>query len=126
MSDYKTPYSEASLQYTNEIVPKSLVDQNRYNRSKKREEEFDESWKAHPVNINEICERFAPGATAHKVGYYSGVKYIFEGSEYRVITDMASGYLRIQNIQSNKYVKLDGTPGNLDETHFKILKKEEM
>jgi hypothetical protein len=34
--------------------------------------------------------------------------------------------LRIYDIEKKVYVKLDGTPGNDKQTHFKILKREEM
>ena len=53
-------------------------------------------------------------------------KMIFFGERYNVITDMAGGYLRIYDNSAKTYVKLDGTPGNDKETHFKIKKREEM
>ncbi len=74
------------------------------------------------MNINEIIDRFAPKFTS-KVNKQ---KMIFFGERYNVIADMASGYLRIYDNVTKTYVKLDGTPGNDKETHFKIKKREEM
>ena len=39
---------------------------------------------------------------------------------------MVAGYLRIYNKKIKRYVTLDGVPGNNKDTHFKILKREEM
>lgn len=123
MSDSKSIYSEMSNYYINERVPSSNVDQGRYDRSKERERKYNENWKRRPVNINEICDKFAPGDDGHE----EGVKYVFEGSRYKVVADMVSGYLRIFDKTAKSYTKLDGTPsGSLEETHFKILRREEM
>ena len=32
---------------------------------------------------------------------------------------MASGYLQIKDNNTGNFLKLDGTPGNREETHFK-------
>lgn len=122
MADAKTPYSTVSNYYVTTTVPSSSVDQGRYARSKERERKYNDNWIKQKVNINEIVDKFAPGCT----GVVEGVKYIFEGPAYSVVADMASGYLRIKDNSSKKYLKLDGTPGNREETHFKIKKKEEM
>lgn len=122
MSDYKSVYSEAAQYYVEETVPSSEIDQGRFDRSKKREEKYNENWKERPVNLNEICDKFAPGDAGHK----EGVKFVFEGDDYKVVADMATGYLRIQDLNSGKYVTLDGAPSALEETHFKILRREEM
>lgn len=115
-------YSEAAQYYVEETVPSSGIDQGRFDRSKKREKKYNESWKERPVNLNEICDKFAPG----NVGCKEGVKFVFNGDDYKVVADMASGYLRIQDLNTGKYVTLDGVPGTLEETHFKILRREEM
>ena len=39
---------------------------------------------------------------------------------------MASGYLRIYDKTLKDYVKLDGTLGLPNETHFKIKKRSDM
>ncbi len=122
MSDYKTAYSEVSQHYVETVVPFSDVDQGRYERSKSREARHNDQWIRNPVNINEICDRFTPGDD----GYREGVKFVFESDRYLVKADMASGYLRIYDKELRAYVKLDGTPGTLAETHFKILTREEM
>ena len=126
MSDYKSAYSEASQYYVKAKVPSSEVDRRRYDASKRRETQFNESWKKHAVNINEICDRFVPDDDGHKGEKLNGVKYVFEGERYKVKADMASGYLRIYDKALKKYVKLDGSAGTRDDTHFKILRREEM
>lgn len=122
MADAKNPYSRASNNYVTLTVSNSSVDQERYNRSKEREKKHNDNWSKEKVNINEIVDKFAPGCT----GVIEGVKYIFKGPTYTVVTDMASGYLRIKNNYSKKYLKLNGTPGKIEETHFKIKRMEEM
>lgn len=122
MADSKTPYSTVSNYYVTTTVPSSSVDQGRYDRSKERERKYNDNWNKQKVNINEIVDKFAPGST----GRVEGVKFIFQGPNYTVKADMASGYLRIMDNSSEKYLKLDGTPGNREETHFKIKKREEM
>ncbi|MGI6033435.1 MAG: hypothetical protein ACOX69_08470 [Coriobacteriales bacterium] len=122
MSDYKSVYSEASQYYVEKEVPSSGTTQAQYDRSKAREAEYNENWKKRPVNLNEICDKFAPGDD----GYKDGVKWKFNGERYQVVADMASGYLCIYDKETKTWCKLDGTPGNGDETHFKILRREEM
>ncbi len=122
MADAKTPYSLVSNYYVTVTVPNSSIDQGRYDRSKERERRYNESWSNQKVNINDVVDTFAPGSS----GVIDGVKFVFEGQTYSVIADMAAGYLRIRDNASGQYLKLDGTPGNLGETHFKIKKREEM
>ena len=76
----------------------------------------------HMVDINDVVHQFAPNS----VGQAHGVKYQFESDRYIIKADMASGYLRIYDKVLRQYVKLDGTPGSLEETHFKIKKRSEM
>ena len=94
-----------------------------YNNSKERENKYNANWMKQKVNLNEIVERFTPGAEGEQKG---NVKFIFSGERYNVVTDMASGYLRIYDKVLRKYVKLDGTVGNRKETHYKIKRREEM
>lgn len=123
LSDSKKLYSEASSYYIEVDVRQNRIDAERYKRSKKREETFNDMWMKHPVNVNEVVDRFAPNAKATK----RGVKFEFEGDRYIVKADMPSGYLRIYDKESHRYVTLDGTPcDDRDKTHFKILKREEM
>lgn len=74
------------------------------------------------VNINEIIEQFAPEFIAKD----NNQKMIFYGERYNIIADMASGYLRIYDTDLKAYIKLDGMPGTEVETHFKIMRREEM
>lgn len=122
MADSKSNYSTTSNNYIKNIGNKSSIDQSRYNRSKEREKKFNTDWEKNKVNINDVVNKFHTDSNK----YIDGVKYIFEGINYSVITDMVAGYLRIKNNKTGKYLKLNGEPGNLSETHFKIKKKEEM
>ncbi len=74
------------------------------------------------MNINNVVRDFVPGAEGQITGY----KYIYNGERYQVVADMVAGYLRIKDKKTNQYVKLNGKPGSNNETHFKILKREEM
>ena len=128
MADYKSAYSDISKDYIENVVPASPVDQGRYDRSKIRESKFNDEWSKQKVNLNEIVDRFVPSvegfAEQHSQG---GVKYNFEGKRYIVKCDKVSGYLRIYDKKTKSYCKLDGTPSdNLNETHFKIKRREEM
>lgn len=122
MADDKNRYSEASFEFLTDDVHESDMDMDRYRRSKKREKMHNNSWKKNMVNLNDVVAKFAPNS----VGESHGVKYQFESKRYIVKADMASGYLRIYDKQLKQYVKLDGTPGSLQETHFKIMKRSEM
>lgn len=122
MADSKSMYSTAARFYARVMIHGSMLDAIRYYKSKLREAKFNNSWKKHSVNLNDIVKQFAPGSK----GKPHGVKYEFTGPQYIVKVDMPSGYLRIMDKQIKKYVKLDGTPGTNEETHFKIYKRSEM
>ena len=122
MADYKTDYSEASLNYTSNTIYTNEKDMRRYEKSKEHEALFNENWSKQKVNINDIVERFAPNSN----GEAKGMKYEFKGERYEVIADMSAGYLRIWDKQIKKWIKLDGTLGTQEETHYKIMKREEM
>lgn len=94
-----------------------------YENSKERERKHNDKWISEKVNVIDIVKQYAPDANV----YEDGVKFVFEGAENKVICDMASGYLRIQNKATNKHYRLDGTLTNSTKrTHFKIKRKEEM
>jgi hypothetical protein len=122
MSDYKQNYSDSASDYINNIVPYSEKAQRDYNNSKKKEKKYNESWCKHKVNLNDIVEQFAPNSIGKTIGY----KKVYDGERYQVVADMPAGYLRILDKKYNQYVKLDGKPGNMEETHFKIKKRGEM
>ena len=117
-NDNKSLYSETSKYYVENHGEMDFD----YNKSKARENKHNASWEQQKVNLNEIIDTFAPTFREREVGS----KMIFFGDRYNVITDMASGYLRIYDTNLKSYVRLDGTPGTDKETHFKIKKREEM
>ena len=128
MADYKSAYSDISRDYIENNVSSSALDQKRYERSKLREKAHNDTWIKQKVNLNEIVDKFVPSiegfAEQHSEG---GVKYDFEGKRYIVKCDKVAGYLRIYDKQTRSYCRLDGTPShNQDETHFKIMRREEM
>ena len=123
MGDSKSRYSDFSNHYVEVAVRQSDLEQARYNRSKEREKRHNENWIKQKVNINDIVRKFTP---EDRTGHSNGVKYVFENEKYAIKADMASGYLRIYDKKKKIYLKIDGTPGNLEETHFKIKRRGEM
>lgn len=122
MADDKDRYADASFDYLTEGIHESDMDMDRYRRSKLRESAYNANWMQHMVDINEVVHKFAPNS----VGKAKGVKYQFTSDQYIIKADMASGYLRIYDRLLRQFVRLDGTPGPLEETHFKIKKRSEM
>ena len=123
MADSKSRYSAAAKFYARIMSHGSLLDAVRYAKSKLRESLHNETWKEHPVNINDIVNQFTPGVK----GKPKGVKFEFENADYIIKADMPAGYLRIFDKHTNSTIMLDGTPSNDPEkTHFKILKRKEM
>ena len=122
MADSKSAYSNAAYVYAMRTRHYSMVDALRYYRSKVRESMYNESWKKNMVNLNDVVKQFTPGVK----GQANGVKFEFKNAAFIVKVDMPSGYLRIQDRKTGDYLKLDGTPGNRTETHFKIKKRSEM
>ena len=115
------------MQHPTWIVEASIggsdVERRLYEKSRKRAARFGENWKKNAVNLNAICDEFAPDSD----GIISGVKMIFRGERYTVVADMASGYLRIYDSVTRCHVRLDVTPSQKEnETHFIIKKREEM
>lgn len=128
MSDYKAIYTDISKDYIDIEVQANSIDWKRYNRSKERENLYNEGWIEHKVNLNEIIDKFVHNPSEiveqHSEG---GVKYDFEGKKYIVKCDKVSGYLRIYDKENRSYCTIDGTISkNPEETHFKIKKREEM
>lgn len=128
MSDFKTAYSEISKDYIENIVPTNSIDQGRYNRSKAREAQHNQTWIKQKVNLNDIVDQFVPQVNGFVLQHSEGgVKYDFEGPRYIVKCDKVAGYLRIYDKQAKSYCELDGTPSrDLEKTHFKIKRREEM
>lgn len=128
MSDYKSAYSDVSKDYIESLVPSSPLEQERYDRSKVREAKNNENWIKQKVNLNEIVDQFIPeDGDVVTQRTESGVKYNFEGERYIVKCDKVAGYLRIYDKIEKSYCLLDGTPSkDLEKTHFKIKRREEM
>ncbi len=123
MSDAKQCYSDSSRGYVNHDAHSSVVDRDRYNKSKSREAKWNENWKKQSVNLNDIVEQFTPNVQGHR----HGVKYVFENTKWRIDADMVAGYLRIYDKKAKKNVKLDGSfSTGPEDSHFKILKRKEM
>lgn len=62
MSNAKKPYSKTSAGYIQNRVPIFDIDRKRYERSKRKEAEFNENWMKQKVNLNELVDRYAPKA----------------------------------------------------------------
>lgn len=120
MADSKAPYSAESSRYVTGAreVPELKRE---YEKSLARKAKHGNVWAKNPANLNEVVDRFAPGAR----GEARGGKYIYTGSRYSVIADMGAGYLRIWDSVLRCYVRLDGRPDKDRRTHFRILKKGE-
>lgn len=130
MGDSKTSYTTtvSKVKKASESN-KSLA--NKLNGGKRRADLHKDSWQS--VNINDIVNQFAPRAGS----YESGGKIMFSNEgRYIIVTNVAGGYCRIQDLLStsrNPYVTLNGK--SYDElpkkdrerlTHFRIKKREEM
>ncbi len=122
MSDYKTNYSNIAQKDIKENVVESDAKREQYEKVKAMEEKYNVIWNQHKVNINEIVQKFTPDAEPKLKGH----KLEYIGNNYHIKADIYAGYLRIFDRKTGKALKADGTPGNLNETHLKILKKEEM
>lgn len=122
MSDYKSPYSEASSLFIDDAnASQTALAISR--SSKRREEKHNDEWLKNKVSLNDVCDRFAPGDRGHE----EKGKYIFEGDRYNVVADMSAGYLRIWDKTLCSYVTLDGLPDRHNRhSHYKILRREEM
>ena len=94
-----------------------------FQASKERERKYNERWKQHKANLNELVNRYTPGATPK----IEGVKAIFDGDRYKIIAGLPSGYVKVQEKHKKKWLNYDGTFKRKDEKdHFKILRLEEM
>ena len=128
MSDYKSAYSDISKDYIDNIVPSNAIDQGRFERSKDRENLYNDNWIKQKVNLNEIVDRFIPAVESFVAQYTEGgVKYNFEGVRYVIKCDKVAGYLRIYDKKLKAFCFLDGEPCRDNKrTHFKIRRREEM
>ena len=121
MSDYKASYSAVSKEEIQLNVVETSKKKEQYDNAKKLEQKYNNIWKKNLVDINEVIRKFTPNAEPKIKG--SKIEYISD--KYHIKADMFAGYLRIFDRKTGKALKPDKTPGNLDETHFKIKKKRE-
>ena len=120
MSDNKEKYSKTSKKEIELNVVETNKKKEQYDKAKRLEQQYNNKWKQHMVDINEIIKKITPNAEPKIKG--SKMEYISE--DYHVKADMFAGYLRIFDRKTGQAIKLDKTPGTLDETHFKIKKKK--
>ena len=119
MADTKTAYSNSAMHYTSQVpfnknIERASVKAKRVGKYKS---------KMISVDINKIVNEFAPNATIVN----NDRKMLFIGEKYVVVADKHAGYLRINIKGTDNYIKLDRTISSKNnETHFRILKKEEM
>ena len=123
MGDSKSLYSEKSKEYVSKTVKTNELDRERATKSIARNAKYGKNWDKNKVNINEVVDKFTPGAMGKTV---SGVKFVYKNKNYIVEADKVSGYLRIYNRKLKKYVQSNGQPGTRDNTHYRIKKRSEM
>lgn len=131
MSDAKLNYQRATLVLKQQAEHSTALSKTLY-RAKERY--LKHKSKERAVNLNEIVEKYAPGA----VPYFDNYKIIYhvEGSKFSVVCD-PSGYLRIlivgtdffvdcfsDEILSTTYTK--DPKMVLERTHFRIKRREEL
>lgn len=123
MCDDKDKYSNAAKDYMTLDINEYEKDKNRAIKSEQRREKYEANWNINKVNLNEIVNLFWPNAIGKT---QSGIKFVFKKEHYAIECDKVAGYLRIYDRKLKKYIKLDGSIGNRDETHFKIKKRDEI
>ena len=122
MADSKSNYSNTASAKTSEASSNPKI-QAAYVRAKEEERRFNSNWSKNKVNLNDLVEKFAP---IHATKLEGSRKYNIIGKNYIIKVDLFSGSARVFDRTIKRYVKLDGTKGTLDQTHFKIKKREEM
>lgn len=126
MGDSKTTYS-TTVSKVKQAAESNIVLANQLSSGKARAVKYGSGWDS--VNINDIVDKFAPGATS----YESHGKVFFDnGGQYVVVTDVAGGYLRIQDVTAGNYVYVtisgEYRPSSISKskwkqkTHYRIKK----
>lgn len=129
MPDVKSDYSTTASRIKKSSESNKALDK-KLKGGKKRTEKYGANWES--VSLNDLVNKVAPGATS----YESGGKIIFSnGGRYIIVTDVAGGYCRIQDLNdrsSNPYVTQDFKSYNdlpVDDrqrlTHYRIKKRGE-
>lgn len=136
--DYKTLYSE-NVQLARNLAEEEAELQKKISSGQLRKDTYSQNWQA--VNINDIINHFAPGATAMRVN--GKIFYNSSDGRYTVIADIGGGYLRIYDCIRKEYVGINGqSVRNYTDakgkqhgrnradfnavTHFRIKKKGEI
>lgn len=130
MADSKTSYT-TTVSKVKKVSESSKVLSGKLSGGQFRASKYKDSWPS--VNINEVVNKFAPGASSYENG---GKIMFYNGGRYKIVADVAGGYLRIQdmNYKGTIYVTTDGKHSwdfkNKKEfeknSHYRILKREEM
>lgn len=121
MADSKGSYSDAATAINDNRLDDKL--QKEYDKSRARHDKHVHQWSMNKVNLNEVVEKYAPGA----IGVQDGIKMIYKGSNYNVVAVLASGYVRLIDANTGNYLNLNGeVDANDDNTHFRIKKRKEM
>ena len=123
MGDTKSNYSnDAKLKIAESKFNKDVFE--RYKRAKDEEAQFQHIWKSNGlIDLNKDLAQFGQ---IIRIKYEGSRKKVYITEKYRIESDLFSGGIRFYDKTLKRYVKLDKTPGNNDQTHFKIKKEEEM
>lgn len=130
MADHKTTYS-TNVNKMKQAAESNSVLSEKLSKGKERVDKYGSGWES--VNINNVVDKFAPGATTRE----NNGKVIFSnGGQFEIVADVAGGYLRVQDVSAGKltYVTLSGEykPKSIGKgkwkqmTHYRIKKLEEM
>lgn len=121
MADNKSDYSSAASSARNS--EKDMNQIRAYEKSRERHEKHVVNWSKNKVNLNEIVDKYAPGSK----GKADGIKMIFYGKDYNVVTDLVSGYVRVYDNNNKGYINLNDEPDRDNKnTHFQIKKRKDM
>lgn len=129
MGDYKTSYS-TSVSKIKQAAESDSSLSNTLSNAKMRVDKYGSDWES--VNINDVVNKFAPGATPTE---FRGKIIFNNGGQFQVVADVSGGYLRIQDANKKfTYVNLSGEykPKSVGKskwkqmTHYRIKKLEEM
>ena len=131
MSDSKTGYS-TTVSKVKKASESSKALSKILSGGQYRATKHKDSWQS--VNINDVVSKFAPGAKS----YEAGGKIMFSnGGRYKIVADVAGGYLRIQDTKytgktvyvtlEGKYIQNFSSRKEFEKhSHYRILKREEM
>lgn len=130
MADHKTTYS-TNVNKIKQAAESNSVLAGKLSKGKERTNRYGMGWNS--ANINDVVNKFVPGAKTKEI---NGKIIFSNGGQFEVVTDVAGGYLRVQDVSAGKltYVTLSGDykPKSISKskwkqkTHYRIKKLEEM